>query len=125
MGLQTPVVSVLIGEGGSGGALALAVADRVWMLENAVYSVISPEGCASILWKDPAKTREAAQSLRLTAEDLRGFGVIERIFPEEPGLFAQLAGALEETFAELSRLETADLLEARYLKYRKLGAGIT
>ena len=125
MGLQTPVVSVLIGEGGSGGALALAVADRVWMLENAVYSVISPEGCASILWKDPAKTREAAQSLRLTAEDLRGFGVIERIFPEETGLFAQLAGALEETFAELSRLETADLLEARYLKYRKLGAGIT
>ena len=125
MGLQTPVVSVLIGEGGSGGALALAVADRVWMLENAVYSVISPEGCASILWKDPAKTREAAQSLRLTAEDLRGFGVIERIFPEEPGLFAQLAGALEETFAELSRMETADLLEARYLKYRKLGAGIT
>ena len=125
MGLRTPVISVVIGEGGSGGALALAVADRVWMLENAVYSVISPEGCASILWKDPAKTREAAQSLRLTAEDLRGFGVIERIFPEETGLFEQLAGALEETFAELSRMETADLLEARYLKYRKLGAGIT
>ena len=70
MTLKVPVISVLIGEGGSGGALGLAVADEVWMLENAVYSVISPEGCASILWKDPSKVREAAECLKLTAQDL-------------------------------------------------------
>ena len=80
--LCVPVISVLIGEGGSGGALALAVADRVWMLQNAVYSVISPEGCASILWKDAAKAQTAAESLKLTAEDAKSLGVIERILSE-------------------------------------------
>lgn len=81
--LCVPIISILIGEGGSGGALALAVADRVWMLQNAVYSVISPEGCASILWKDPGRAADAADSLKLTAEDARSLGVIERILPEE------------------------------------------
>ena len=81
--LCVPVISILIGEGGSGGALALAVADRVWMLENAVYSVISPEGCASILWKDAKKAGEAAASLKLMAEDAKGLGVIERILSEK------------------------------------------
>ena len=75
-GLQTPIVSVLIGEGGSGGALALALADRVWILENAVYSVISPEGCASILWKDSKKVKDAAECLRLTAQDMKELGVV-------------------------------------------------
>ena len=79
MTLKTPVLTVLIGEGGSGGALALAVSDEVWMLENSVYSVISPEGCASILWKDSSKAADAAEALRLTAQDLFDLGVIERI----------------------------------------------
>lgn len=77
--LCVPIISILIGEGGSGGALALAVADKVWMLQNAVYSVISPEGCASILWKDAAKAETAAASIKLTAEDAKSLGVIERI----------------------------------------------
>ena len=81
MTLNTPVITVLIGEGGSGGALALSVADRVWMLENAVYSVISPEGCASILWKDAGKADEAAQRLKLTARDALRLGIIEAIVP--------------------------------------------
>ena len=83
MDLQTPVISILIGEGGSGGALALAVADQVWILENAVYSVISPEGCASILWKDAKKVKEAAECLKLTAQDMEKLGVVERVIPEE------------------------------------------
>ena len=82
-GLKTPIVSVLIGEGGSGGALALAVSDRVWILENAVYSVISPEGCASILWKDSKKVKDAADCLRLTAQDMMELGVVEQVIPEE------------------------------------------
>lgn len=81
--LCVPVISILIGEGGSGGALALAVADRVWMLQNAVYSVISPEGCASILWKDSSKAQMAATSLKLTAEDAKNLGIIERILSEK------------------------------------------
>lgn len=82
MTLNTPIISILVGEGGSGGALALAVADRVWMLENAVYSVISPEGCASILWKDSAKADEAAANLKLTARDALTLSVIERMISE-------------------------------------------
>ena len=80
--LKTPIVSLLIGEGGSGGALALAVADEVWMMENSVYSVISPEGCASILWKDAKKAPEAAKALKLTASDLLSLGVIDRVIRE-------------------------------------------
>lgn len=81
--LCVPIISILIGEGGSGGALALSVADRVWMMENAVYSVISPEGCASILWKDASKAQTAAASLKLTAEDAKSLGVIECILSED------------------------------------------
>ncbi|MFP4239048.1 MAG: acetyl-CoA carboxylase carboxyl transferase subunit alpha, partial [Rhodosalinus sp.] len=85
LGLGVPLVSVVVGEGGSGGAVAFATANRVAMLEHSIYSVISPEGCASILWKDAEKMREAAEALRLTAQDLRKLGVIDRIVPEPLG----------------------------------------
>lgn len=124
--LQTPVLSVLIGEGGSGGALALAAGDRVWMLENAVYSVISPEGCASILWKDAAKAEQAAQQLKLTAEDALQLGVVERIIPEtdlgKPEFYEKLKQALLEELTTLSRLTPEALLEARYRRFRRIGA---
>ena len=124
--LQTPVISVLIGEGGSGGALALAAGDRVWMLENAVYSVISPEGCASILWKDAAKAEQAAQQLKLTAEDALRLGVIEKIIPEtdlgKPEFYEKLKQALLEELTTLSRLTPEALLEARYRRFRRIGA---
>jgi acetyl-CoA carboxylase carboxyl transferase subunit alpha len=124
MTLRTPVISVVIGEGGSGGALALAVADEVWMLEDAYYSVISPEGAASILWKDAKRAKEAAESLKLTAADLYGFGVIERIIPpsdaKQKGMPA-LKAALSEAFARHAALADGELLNARYAKFRKIG----
>ena len=124
--LQTPVISVLIGEGGSGGALALAAGDRVWMLENAVYSVISPEGCASILWKDAAKAEQAAQQLKLTAEDALRLGVIEKIIPEtdlgKPEFYEKLKQALLEELSALSQLPPEILLDARYRRFRRIGA---
>lgn len=121
-GLKTPVVSVLIGEGGSGGALALAVADRVWILENAVYSVISPEGCASILWKDAKKVKDAADCLRLTAQDMAELGVVEQVIPEEKDFtqtFALLKEQLETTLSQLCGLPVDQLLEQRYQRFRK------
>ncbi len=118
-----PIISVLIGEGGSGGALALAVADRVWMLQNAVYSVISPEGCASILWKDPGKAAMAAESLKLTAEDAKSLGVIERILSEnsigKKEFYDRIRILLAEEINQLS--EDADLMQSRYDRYRNLG----
>ena len=86
--LKTPILSILIGEGGSGGALALAVADEVWMMENAVYSILSPEGFSSILWKDSKRAKEAADSMKLTAADLKKAGIVERVF-EEPAHFSK------------------------------------
>lgn len=124
MGLRTPVISVVIGEGGSGGALALAASNEVWMLENAVYSVLSPEGAASIIWKDASRTREAAQSLKLTAEDLLELGVIERVFPESDGfdaLYPRIQGALIETLDRYAAMDTAALLKQRYQKFRCIG----
>ena len=125
MGLKVPIISVLIGEGGSGGALALGVADRVWMLENAVYSVISPEGAASIVWKDAGKAAEASAALRLTAEDLLGFGMVERVFSEENGDFekvcATLRDALSEEFTALLALTETELTQRRYDKFRRIG----
>lgn len=121
--LCVPVISILIGEGGSGGALALAVADRVWMLQNAVYSVISPEGCASILWKDSAKADVAAESLKLTAEDAKSLGVIERILSEndigQKAYYDRIRTLLTDEIAELSR--DPDLLQARYDRFRRIG----
>ena len=121
-GLKTPIVSVLIGEGGSGGALALAVADRVWILENAVYSVISPEGCASILWKDSKKVKDAAECLRLTAQDMMELGVVEQVIPEEKEFsqtYAHIQEKLEATLEQLSALPVEELLEQRYQRFRK------
>ena len=124
--MQTPVLSVLIGEGGSGGALALAAGDRVWMLENAVYSVISPEGCASILWKDASKAEQAAQQLKLTAGDALQLGVIEKIIPEtdlgKPEFYEKLKQSLLEELSALSQLPPDALLDARYRRFRRIGA---
>lgn len=124
--LCVPVISILIGEGGSGGALALAVADRVWMMQNAVYSVISPEGCASILWKDAAKAADAAASLKLTAEDAKMFGIIERILTEKDMgtkiFYDRIAALLQEELQELSK--DPDLLQKRYDRFRRIGANV-
>ena len=115
MTLKTPVLSILIGEGGSGGALALAVADEVWMLENAVYSVVSPEGCASILWKDPAKTAQAAECLRLTSQDLYKMGVIEKIIREpkdkDDKLFHSLRNTISVSYTHLDVYKRQDSLD--------------
>jgi acetyl-CoA carboxylase carboxyl transferase subunit alpha len=128
--LDCPMVSVVIGEGGSGGALALGVTDRILMLEYSIYSVISPEGCASILWRDPAKISEAATQLKLTAPDLIQLGVCDEIIHEAPGgahrnaalTAGKLRAALKRHLQELVELPPAELIERRYQKFRKLGA---
>ena len=125
IGLQVPVLSVLIGEGGSGGALALAVADEVWMLENAIYSVISPEGCASLLWKDAARSADAAACLKLTAADALRFGVIEQIIPEaalgKEAFYRLLRTGLHQKLQTLQALDPQVLLAQRYARFRRLG----
>ena len=126
--LQVPIVVTVTGEGGSGGALAIAVGDRVLMLENSVYSVISPEGCASIMWRDAAKRDLAAQAMKITAPDLLGFGIIDAIVPEPEGgahtdhskMGELLGNALAEQLAGLRKLTTAELLDARYKKFRDI-----
>jgi acetyl-CoA carboxylase carboxyl transferase subunit alpha len=128
LALGVPLVTAVVGEGGSGGAVALAAADRVVMLEHSIYSVISPEGCASILWKDAEKMREAAEALRLTAQDLQRLGVIDRIVPEPVGgahrdrkaAIAAMGAALAEEVAALST--APDLRAARRRKYLEMGA---
>lgn len=129
MKIRTPMVSVVIGEGGSGGALGIGVTDRVMMLENAYYSVISPEGCAAILWKHRQHAPEAAQALKLSAPDLMDLGIIDQIVPEPHGgahhdhhaVAASLKSALVSALAELTPLGTEDLLQKRYEKFRAYG----
>lgn len=125
MTLKTPVLTILIGEGGSGGALALAVADEVWMLENSVYSVISPEGCASILWKDSSRAADAAEALKLTAQDLFELGVIERIIrqpkAEDKAMFESLKLLVSRTFEKNLAMTDEELTNARYNRFRKIG----
>ncbi|HEX3038825.1 MAG TPA: acetyl-CoA carboxylase carboxyltransferase subunit alpha [Caproiciproducens sp.] len=125
MALKVPVISILIGEGGSGGALGLAVADEVWMLENSVYSVISPEGCASILWKDSSKVKEAAECLKMTANDLLGLGVIEKIIPESGRdflkVYQELRRGLCSVLEKKLQLSPGELTEQRYARFRKIG----
>lgn len=128
-GLTTPVIAVVIGEGGSGGALGIGVGDRIYVLENAYYSVISPEGCAAILWKENSKAPEAAQALKLTARDLLALGVIDGIVPEPLGGahrdFEQTAESLRkvinESLEELKKLPKKELVDLRYQKFRQMG----
>jgi len=126
MGLKVPILSIVIGEGGSGGALALGVADEVWMLENAIYSVISPEGCASILWKDASKTKEAANCLKLTAQDLLELQVVDKIISENhrdfKNVYRELKIGLYKNFQKNQALDHEQLTEQRYQRFRKYGA---
>jgi acetyl-CoA carboxylase carboxyl transferase subunit alpha len=127
--LPVPVVSVCIGEGGSGGALALGVGNQVYMMENSIYSVISPESCAAIIWRDASKAEQAAEALRLTAEDLLKFGLIDGIIPEPPGgahenpdAAAQVLGrVLKMSLGHLTTLTSNELVQQRYSKFRKMG----
>ena len=125
MTLKTPILTILIGEGGSGGALALAVSDEVWMMENAVYSVISPEGCASILWKDSDKAPQAAEALKMTAQDLFDLGVVERIIrqpkAEDAAMFESLKMLIARTLEKNLALPVDKLTEQRYARFRKIG----
>jgi acetyl-CoA carboxylase carboxyl transferase subunit alpha len=131
--LASPVVVVCIGEGGSGGALALGVGDRIYMLENAIYSVISPESCAAIIWRDSTKAPLAARALRLTARDLLSYGLIDGIVPEPPGgahldpdtAAAVVRETLRQALAELLPLSANELIEQRYTKFRTMGSFFT
>jgi acetyl-CoA carboxylase carboxyl transferase subunit alpha len=132
--LKTPVVAVVIGEGGSGGALAIGMADRMLMLENAIYAVASPEACAAILWKDAGKAPEAAATMRITARDLYGFGIIDEVIPEpipaheaSQSTIAAVGEAVDRCLDELMRIVDQPsgldrLMEQRYEKFRRIGA---
>ena len=125
--LTVPVLSIVIGEGGSGGALAMAVANEVWMMENAVYSVLSPEGFASILWKDSKRADEAARVMKMTAAELKELGIIERVIPEPepadpetlPEIAKTMENAMEEFFEAWTQLDGKTLAERRYERFRK------
>jgi acetyl-CoA carboxylase carboxyl transferase subunit alpha len=128
--LKTPIITAVVGEGGSGGALAVGLADRVVMFENSVYSVISPEGCAAILWKDASQRERAAEALKLTAQDLSALGVIDEILPEPPGgahadpeaAAATLGDALRRHLRQLRKIAVDKLLRRREEKYLSIGA---
>jgi acetyl-CoA carboxylase carboxyl transferase subunit alpha len=128
--LEVPIIVTITGEGGSGGALALGLGDRVFMLEYATYSVISPEGCAAILWKDQEKKAEAADAMKLTAPDLLALGVVDEIIPEPQGgahtdpaaTCRRVGDVVERALAELERLPVKELIDQRYQKFRALGA---
>jgi len=127
--LKTPILTIVTGEGGSGGALGIAVGDRVLMLENAVYSVISPEGCASILWRDGTKAAEAAKALKITSRDLAELKIIDDIIPEPVGgahsdpkeTMENVKEAIQDQLSALRKPSTEKLLERRYKKYATMG----
>ena len=127
--LRTPILAVVIGEGGSGGALGVGVADRVLILENAVYSVISPEGCAAILWRNAKFAPEAAKALRITARDLTELGITDEVIPEPPGgahrdpvgAASAVKLAVHNNLAALTQIPIQELIDLRYAKYRKMG----
>ena len=127
--VKTPIISTIIGEGGSGGAIAIAVADKVLMLEHSIYSVISPEGCASILWRSAEKTKEATEALHLTAQDLKKFGIIDEIVPEPLGgahrhpllTIENLHAAIKKNLQELLEIDTEKLKKQRTTKFMKIG----
>jgi acetyl-CoA carboxylase carboxyl transferase subunit alpha len=128
--VSVPIVATVIGEGGSGGALALALADHVTMLEHSVYSVASPEGCAAILWGDAGKAEEAASRLRLTSEDLLGFGIVDEIVPEplggahrdSRGTIDSVLSAIDGALARLATIPPGELRARRYDKFRRIGS---
>ena len=121
--LKVPIIAIIIGEGGSGGALALAVADKVWMLENTIYSILSPEGFATILWKDGSRSEEAAELMKITSGELLNMGIVDKVIPERGYFTSEIIEAIKtaivDDLAELSQLSTEDLLEARYQRFRK------
>ena len=121
--LKVPIIAIIIGEGGSGGALALAVADKVWMLENTIYSILSPEGFATILWKDGSRSEEAAELMKITSGELLNMGIVDKVIPERSYFTSEIIEAIKtaivDELAELSQLSTEDLLEARYQRFRK------
>lgn len=127
-GLKVPVVSIIIGEGGSGGALAMATADEVWMLENSIYSILSPEGFASILWKDSSKAKEAAEVMKLTAENLKAQGIVERVFAEPEtytvqnmdSVIVQINEAIEEFLMRYGSMSEQELIRHRYERFRNM-----
>ncbi|HXV62329.1 MAG TPA: acetyl-CoA carboxylase carboxyltransferase subunit alpha [Vicinamibacteria bacterium] len=127
--LAVPVIVTVAGEGGSGGALAIAIGDEILMLQHAIYSVISPEGCAAILWKDATRAEEAAEGLKLTSQDLLALGLVDRIVPEPIGgahtahlQTAQILNKhLVEALEKIERIDSEDMLEARYQKFRRMG----
>ncbi|WP_058307117.1 acetyl-CoA carboxylase carboxyl transferase subunit alpha [Gracilibacillus massiliensis] len=128
-GLKVPIICIVIGEGGSGGALALGVGDRIHMLENSTYSVISPEGAAALLWKDSSQAERAAKSLKITAPDLKELGIIDQVIPEPLGgahrdhvtQALSISTVLDESLQELEELDDTSLLENRFEKYKKIG----
>ena len=121
--LKVPIIAIIIGEGGSGGALALAVADKVWMLENTIYSILSPEGFATILWKDGSRSEEAAELMKITSGELLNMGIVDKVIPERGYFTSEIIEAIKtaivDELEELSQLSTEDLLEARYQRFRK------
>ena len=126
--LRTPILSIVIGEGGSGGALAMAVSDQVWMLENSIYSILSPEGFASILWKDSTKAAQAAKVMRLTAADLKEMGIVEKVFAEPEHFTAEtmsnIADELEKNIEgyleEYTNKDIQELVDSRYERFRRM-----
>jgi len=132
MMLKVPIITVVLGEGGSGGALAIGVGDKILMFENSIYAILSPEGFASILFKDSTRAKEAAEVMKLTAEDLFEFKIVDQIIKEGEGLhihenegFNNLEKAIKKNLNDLKKLTVDKLLEERYLKYRRIGEFIT
>ena len=121
--LKVPIIAIIIGEGGSGGVVALAVADKVWMLENTIYSILSPEGFATILWKDGSRSEEAAELMKITSGELLNMGIVDKVIPERGYFTSEIIEAIKtaivDELAELSQLSTEDLLKARYQRFRK------
>lgn len=125
--LKVPIIAIIIGEGGSGGALALALGDEVWMMEHSIYAVLSPEGFASILWKDGSRAKEAADLMKITAQELKELGIVERVIPEtfrgeplsEAAIVKRMKSDLVRKLKELSAKELPELLEGRYQRFRK------
>ena len=121
--LKVPIIAIIIGEGGSGGALALAVADKVWMLENTIYSILSPEGFATILWKDGSRSEEAAELMKITSGEMLNMGIVDKVIPErgfnKNELLAAVKQEISAELAELSKLSLEQLLEDRYQRFRK------